>query len=84
MFKKIICWGVFLLSINIAYGIKVGLDSGHSIKELYKSGGVFTVAKLNEYGNPTNVPYFSLGWPDGGVRVNGIGIPANLSTFGFG
>jgi len=28
---------IFLIISNL-YGIRVGLDSGHSIKELYKSG----------------------------------------------
>ena len=65
---------VLLISINIEYGISIGLDSGHSIKEIYKSGGYFTTQKKNidDEGNITIVPapYYSIGWPAGGVRVN--------------
>ena len=70
MLKRIISFCIFLFIANISFGIKIGLDSGHSIKELYKSGGSFMVKKIDPQSlNETNVPYFSIGWPAGGEGV---------------
>jgi len=82
MLTRIISLCIFLLAINIAYGNKIGLDSGHSIKELYKSGGSFNVdveewdPKQNKY-VVVPKPYFSIGWPAGGVNIlSGDGLSA--------
>ena len=68
---------LFLFFNNILLSLKIGLDSSHSIKELYKSGGVF---KINVFvsndgnGNPIikTKPYYSIGWPAGGVKWDSI------------
>jgi len=41
--------------------IKVGLDSGHSIKELHKSGGAFNV-EVKEGLDIVPKPYYAVGW----------------------
>jgi len=56
---------IFCLFLNSGvYGsIKVGLDSGHSIKELHKSGGAFDVKVFNEEtGQEEPQPYYAVGW----------------------
>ena len=39
LLKVIILITTVIFNFKIAFGLKIGLDSGHSIKELYKSGG---------------------------------------------
>ncbi len=59
-----------LFFFNFSFSIKIGLDSGHSIKELYKSGGAFMVKEQTDPNKPpVDVPYFSVAWPKGGVKV---------------
>jgi hypothetical protein len=54
---------MLLNSVIFANQIKVGLDSGHSIKELHKSGGAFNVHIRNDAsGNPVYEPYYAVGW----------------------
>ncbi len=79
MIKKITALLIVLISVNLSFSLRIGLDSGHSIKELYKSGDAFDVMIKDPVTKKSvPAPYFSLAWPAGGVKVNGIGIPANL------
>jgi len=88
--KKIYFTGVVLLfSINIHYGVKIGLDSGHSIKELYKSGGVFDVVVERKWNPNTQQydeikrPYFSIGWPAGGVKWDYISSMSKKNAYKY-
>jgi len=83
MLTRIISLCIFLLAINIAYGNKIGLDSGHSIKELYKSGGVSTVQVVNAQGIPEPKPYFSIGWPAGGVKWDYISSMSKKNAYKY-
>ena len=78
MIRKKISLLIILISFNLSFGLKIGLDSGHSIKELYKSGGSFMVKKIIDPNKPPeDVPYFSIGWPAGGVNIlSGDGLSA--------
>ncbi len=64
-----------IFNFEIAFGIRIGLDSGHSIKELYKSGGAFEVVVERKWNSETQQydekkkPYFSLAWPAGRISV---------------
>ena len=88
MLTRIISLCIFLLAINIAYGNKIGLDSGHSIKELYKSGGSFNVdveewdPKQNKY-VVVPKPYFSIGWPAGGVKWDYISSMSKKNAYKY-
>jgi len=65
----LILFGVFF---NFGYSLRVGLDSGHSIKELYKSGAAFDVQVI-ENNRLITLPYYSVAWPAGGVRLHKSG-----------
>ena len=84
MFRKKISLLIILISFNLSFGLKIGLDSGHSIKELYKSGGVFNV-KIGEdaVGNPIYSPYFSIGWPAGGVKWDYISSMSKKNAYKY-
>jgi hypothetical protein len=82
--KKLMLVCIILFIGRFAYGIKVGLDSGHSIKELYKSGGTFLVWKYNPDKDENElVPYFSLGWPAGGLNIVGSDGSSALNMSGI-
>lgn len=67
--KNIALIFLFLLLIpRLVMSITVGLDSGHSIKELYKSGNAF-VTRLIVNGEEVTRPYYSVAWPAGGLKV---------------
>ncbi len=84
----IILLGVALFVNDNLYSITIGLDSGHSIKELYKGGGVFDVnVKKGDDVIPT--PYYSVAsprcarraysgqgpaWGAGGFSSTGLGV----------
>lgn len=74
MFKCIAILNLIaLFSINFSYALIVGLDSGHSIKELYKSGGSFEVKVKEKQPDGSFIevpkPYYSIAWPAGGVDI---------------
>jgi len=55
---------ILILFCNNLFSLKVGLDSGHSIKELHKSGGSFDV-KVDAPHTPEGyefTPYYAVGW----------------------
>jgi hypothetical protein len=64
MKRLVSIFGVILLNLSLVsliYPVKVGLDSGHSIKELHKSGGAFDVMVI-ENGYEVPKPYYAVGW----------------------
>jgi len=73
---------IFLIISNL-YGIRVGLDSGHSIKELYKSGGAFNIQKRiwnsqkQIYENIT-LSYYPVAWPAGGIKLTKMSCPSGI------
>jgi len=79
----IISFALIFFFINNLFSIKIGLDSGHSIKELYKSGGSFMVM-VKEPGKPEEPkPYFSIGWPAGGVKWDYISSMSKKNAYKY-
>jgi len=84
MIRKRISLLIILISFNLSFGLKIGLDSGHSIKELYKSGGVFDVMVKDPITQkPVPKPYFSIGWPAGGVKWDYISSMSKKNAYKY-
>ena len=64
----LLVFGLLLLIYSQMNAITIGLDSGHSNKELYKSGPTFnTRAIINDI--PGNYDYYSIAYPAGGLEI---------------
>ena len=82
MRRLIVFLFILLISFNLSFALRIGLDSGHSIKELYKSGGSFKVrAKINGIEDDYN--YFSIGWPAGGVKWDYISSMSKKNAYKY-